>query len=419
MTASSPLEVLVRRRRPVLFTFLLVSAVILAGIDLVPRQYAATATLRLAPPPGAAQSYRLDLADRLMNTYATLVATAAVQAQLRQRLSSATPPTVWVEMPANTQLLRIHARHPDAGVAAQAANEMASILIARSRTEPSAAPASPLAFSLIEAAKVPAATSWPDEATLIPAAILLAVLGALAIGFAFERLDPTVHSVAQLAAITDAPVLGQVPRWRAGTRRRPAGSAPEFREAFRSLALALKERVPAGSAQTVLVTGCAPGDGASTVASNLASAAANQGARALIVDCNLRRPALHQLLDVPNDAGLGSVLRGRTEPPDGIRSTRVGGLSVLPSGPVAASDRSLLDSESMRELLRLLARHFDLVVLDAASLADGTDAARLAAHAGGTVLVVRRGSARGDVVRASLASLDASGTGGVGLVLNR
>lgn len=419
MSPTPPLEALRRRWRPALLTFVGAMAVILAGVDLAPRRYTAVTTLRLVPSTTASETYRLDLADRLMNTLATLVTTRPIESELKARLHTATVPKVRVEMPANTELMRIITRGSAPAVAATAANELASILVERSRTYQGTGTPSPLELTVVEPAVPPTAPSWPDETLLFPVGLLIALLAAAAVGLLFERLDPTVRSAAHLAALTHAPVLAQVPRLASGRRRKPGGGAAPFREAFRYLALRLRERIPASSGQLVLVTGCRPGDGASTVAANLATTAANQGARALVVDCNLRRPALHELFGVPNKTGLSTVLAGRAEPPDAICASRVRGVSVLPSGPSGPQEATLVDATAMQELLGTLSAHFDLVILDTASMAEGADAVSLAPHVGGAVLVIRRGSVHEDVARANVTSLETTRAGTVGLVLNR
>lgn len=419
MSRNSPLDALRRRWRVALFTFLVAMGVVLVGMDIAPRQYSAAATLRLVPSPASGDTYRLDIADRLMNTFANLVTTRPIQSALQSELDVGTLPSVRVEMLANTELMRIITRHSDPKVAALAANDLASILVERSRKYQGTNTPSPLEFTVVEAAVAPKVASWPNQRVLLPIGTLVAILGALGMGLLFERLDPTVYSAARLAALTDVPILAQVPRLSASRRRKPGDGSVPFREAFRYLALAVKERIPATSAQMVLVTGCQPGDGASTIAANLATTAASRGRRVLVVDCNLRRPSLHGLFGVPNTAGLSTVLSGRVEPQEVIAATRVRGVSVLPSGPSASQDWSLVDSEAMRDLLRVLATHFDLVVLDAASMAEGADAVSLAPHTGGALLVIRRGRVHGDAAVSYLGTLESSGVDNLGLVMNR
>jgi capsular exopolysaccharide synthesis family protein len=166
-------------------------------------------------------------------------------------------------------------------------------------------------------------------------------------------------------------------------------------EAFRAVLTSILFVGENGSRPKMLVvTSSGPGDGKTTVVSNLGIAMAEIRRRVLIIDADMRRPRMHQLFSLPNDAGLSTLLReqGMTGSPlEFIQDTRVPGLSVLTSGPATASAANLLYSQKLPELLTQLRSEFDMVLIDTPPSLQLTDARVLARMADGVVFVARVG----------------------------
>lgn len=419
MSRPSPLRVARRRWRVIVLALVIALAVILVGLNYLPRQYRATATLRLALAPTAAEPYNLNLADRLMNTYANLIDSRPVQQDLENLLGTTTLPRLSVKMPANTQLMLVSARHADPELAARAANALGAILVERSQQWGATTDASQYRFTIVAAAVPPTTASWPDTQALLLAGVAASLICAVGLGFFVDHMDATIATEPQLAALANGQALLEVPRAHLGSHPRPGEGTPPFLEAIRYLALAVGAREPdVAEGVVVLVAGCKPGDGSSTVAANLAAVASGKGITSLVIDCNLRRPTLHSRFDVANTVGLAGVLTGQAKATDAILTSKVCGVSVLPAGPSSNGSWQLIDSAPMGQLLRGIAERFDLTVIDAPPIAASADAPSLAPYADSTVLVVRRGKARANVVRSCLTSLEETGGGTVSLVLN-
>ncbi|HEX8914692.1 MAG TPA: CpsD/CapB family tyrosine-protein kinase, partial [Humisphaera sp.] len=172
-------------------------------------------------------------------------------------------------------------------------------------------------------------------------------------------------------------------------------------------------------ARTVLVASAAPGDGRSSTAANLAVALAGSGRRVLLIDADLRGPALHAVFGVSAGAGLSDLLStGADALADAARPTGVQGLSLLPCGPAPADPTALLNDDALPTLLDAAADAYDAVVVDAAPLSAGPDARIIAAHCDATLLVVRASaSTRRGCVRACRSLLDV-GARVAGVVMN-
>lgn len=145
-------------------------------------------------------------------------------------------------------------------------------------------------------------------------------------------------------------------------------------------------------------------EGKSLTAVNLAVSVARElHQTALLIDADLRRPHLHQLLDVKGQPGLSDFLMGQGDLSSLFHSTGIPKLTLVPAGTPTARSPELLASQRMAEFLKEVRRRYQdrIVILDAPPVLPATDSVILANHADGIVFVVRAGgSAREDVQQA-------------------
>jgi capsular exopolysaccharide synthesis family protein len=142
--------------------------------------------------------------------------------------------------------------------------------------------------------------------------------------------------------------------------------------------------------KVIVVTSPEPGDGKTSVASNLAIALSQIDRRVLLIDGDLRRPRLTRIFDMEERLGLVELLANATasEPPP-LCSTYIPQLSVLPSGNRHAFESKLLHSSGMGDLIHRVRDEFDLVIIDSPPLLRFSDARVLARWADGVLLVFR------------------------------
>jgi capsular exopolysaccharide synthesis family protein len=159
-------------------------------------------------------------------------------------------------------------------------------------------------------------------------------------------------------------------------------------ESYRSLRTALLLS-SARELKLVAVTSAMAGEGKTATAANLAVVLAQLGRPVLIMDCDLRKPRLHQVFKISNRVGLVNQLTGTADLDTVILPTEVPNLWVLPSGPTPPNPSELLASERLRELLRTLRGRFDFVIVDTPPALAVTDATLVGALADGVVLTIR------------------------------
>jgi capsular exopolysaccharide synthesis family protein len=162
-------------------------------------------------------------------------------------------------------------------------------------------------------------------------------------------------------------------------------------EAYRVLRTNLHYANPDNPLQRVMITSAGAGEGKSTTAANLTICLAQAERSVLLVDADLRRPALHTMFRQPNVPGLSSYLAGDALPEAVVVKTAVPNLSLVPSGPIPPNPSELLGSRRMNEFLRMMSERFDMIVLDTPPVLAVSDACVLVPAVDGVLLVVGSG----------------------------
>jgi capsular exopolysaccharide synthesis family protein len=170
-------------------------------------------------------------------------------------------------------------------------------------------------------------------------------------------------------------------------------------ESFRQLRTALMYSSDT-ELKTLLVTSPKADEGKTMVACNLAATLAASGCHVLLIDGNFRRPRIQRVFDLPNSAGLSSVLARLSSFDDAVRSTSVANLDVLVCGPVPPSPADLLGSEAMQNLLNEARQRYDHVIIDGTPVLVVADSHVLCRMVDGVTMVINcRKTSRGVALR--------------------
>jgi capsular exopolysaccharide synthesis family protein len=169
---------------------------------------------------------------------------------------------------------------------------------------------------------------------------------------------------------------------------------------------------------SLLLTSSRPSEGKSTSAYAIARDLANSGKRVLLIDADLRKPSLHQVMNLENKVGLSNVL-ARQKGLDAIQLTSIDNLFILPSGPLPPNPAQLLAGTNFAELIAKLRPIFDVVVIDGPPVLGLADAPRLADMVDGTLFVVEANSAHYGHAKAALKRLNQGKTNILGVILTK
>ena len=190
-------------------------------------------------------------------------------------------------------------------------------------------------------------------------------------------------------------------------------------EAVRHIRTSLMLSASGQPPRAIVITSPNPGEGKSPLSLNLAASLAQEQRRVLLLDCDLRRPRLHQAFQVPSRPGLTNYLTGSASLEEIIRPTQVENLWFIPSGPVPPNPAELLHSTLFRNLLALLRQEYDNLILDTPPVLGFSDARVAATQADGVLVVIKhQGTTResGRLARQLFAQVHAHV---LGLVLNQ
>lgn len=268
-------------------------------------------------------------------------------------------------------------------------------------------------------ASIPAHPVSPKKFRNLVGGIGLGVLLGVGLAFLRDLLDNTAKTRETVEDITGVGLVGSIPLDK--ERRKHAAISfssdnSPIAEAFRKVRTNLQYLAVDNPPRVIVVTSSMPTEGKSTTAINIALALAEAENNVVLVDGDLRRPMLHNYLDLVGSVGFSTVLSGRASLSEALQKTSFPGLTVLTSGAVPPNPSELLGSLTAKKLLSELRADFDYVIVDSTPLLAVTDAALLATSADGVLVVARYGQTKRDQLRHAIASLkdvDASLIGAV------
>ena len=261
--------------------------------------------------------------------------------------------------------------------------------------------------------------------------LLAGVVGVmLAGGFAFfkEYTDDTLRTPEEVSTILEVPVLGYIgdmraPRLKSGQPKMPyvlAAPRSPVTEAFRSLRANIDFTFtePDREIKSLMLTSTTLSEGKTTIAVNLAVVIAQLGRRVILVDADLRRPHVHQVLGIQNLAGLSDVLRGQATLQEVGHPWGSSNLIVITSGSLPPNPAEILSSERMSHVLNDMENSADIVIIDSPpSLL--ADASALAARADGVLLVIQSNKTHLTAATNMIEQLQRVGANIVGVAMNR
>ncbi len=166
------------------------------------------------------------------------------------------------------------------------------------------------------------------------------------------------------------------------------------------------------------ITSGAPGEGKSITLLNLAISVAEAGNRVLLIDADMRRPAVARLLVEKATPGLSNVLAGLSSCDEAIRKDMYPNLDILFSGDVPPNPSELLSSDRMQQLIEEMSERYDYILVDTPPINVVTDASIVANLLDGVLLLVRNNRSKKEDVKRAVDSLRLTGAKVLGFILN-
>lgn len=330
-----------------------------------------------------------------------------------------------VSNPSNTAFVNITATAGDAKQSATIANAVADSL--RTIVEHdlyAKGAAAPIKLTVIQRAATPQEPSAPNKKLCIAAGVVLGLFVGIIAALLKDLLRTKVEESSDVRGIVHASALGSIPKNEAleGTRpviiTEPNGPvAEEYRRIRANIKFLQADKVP-DRGQLLVISSTSPSEGKTTTVINVAAVLAENGAKVLLVDADLRHPSVAHHLGIEGSVGLAHVLSGQMSPVDVVQSYWKPNLHILPAGKRPANASLLLNSDMMKMLIEQALMQYDYVLIDTAPLAVSNDGIVFGSWAKGVVLVAANGICRKKDLEESMDALRTAKVPVLGFVFN-
>jgi len=279
--------------------------------------------------------------------------------------------------------------------------------------------------TIVDPATVPLSPVSPRPVRDTALGLLAGLLVGLAVALLRSRLDDRIVRIDEFERFLGGKPLGVLPRIQPqgeGAKKSrlllsEEGWGPAY-ESYRKVWTNLRFAVVDEGCRTLCVTSPIQSEGKSLTSANLALVASAREGRVLLVDGDLRRPALHRLFGLSNTRGLTDVLTGSVPLEDAVCRTRIDRLDLLASGPLPPNPGDLLGSQAMAKLVERLRGMYDTVILDTPPVIPFTDALEIGRRMDGIIVVARMGVTGRHLLRAAMDIIGSSPLRFLGLIAN-
>jgi len=345
-----------------------------------------------------------------------------------------------VEPVTETQVIEVSYRDPEPERAQQVANTIGRVFSEQvSDLSPSA---NAVTATVWERAQLPDEPVSPQPLRNAAIALVLGLMLGTGAAFLVEHLDDRWRSPEDAEQVSGVPTFGVVRQFdtsggkrRRGRLLRRRGDKKEdmldlagrlvtlvdqdglAAEDYRSLRTNLFYAFVDAPPRAIVTTSPGPREGKSTTCANLGVALAQAGRSTLLLDCDLRKPVVHEIFGLRNIRGVVDVLAGTRELRE-VWHSPVPNLRVVPTGPIPPNPAELLSSRRFQQMLEEARGQFDYVLMDAPPVEAVSDPVILATHSDGVLLVIDAQNTRKGAVRRAMRSLEAVGARVLGTVLN-
>jgi capsular exopolysaccharide synthesis family protein len=302
-------------------------------------------------------------------------------------------------------------------------------LLERSREIESMAGISSSNIHIVDRASLPILPAKPNVKRNLLLAVVLGLFTGVGLAFFLNYFTDHVTNPDEISDRFRIPILGVLPLVKEDANSLYSAMDVDprspFSEAMRTTSVSIQLSGAEGQAKSFVITSTRPGEGKTTLASNLAKAFSTAGEKVVLVDADMRRPRLHKILGANgngngngNGPGLSRFLANSSEP-GLVRRHGDEELRFIPAGPTPPNPAELLVSKRFSELIRYLEAKYDRVIVDGPPLMGFADTLVLSRNVGGVVLVSTVGQTTREELRHFKKLMGNVNSNNLGCIINR
>ena len=278
---------------------------------------------------------------------------------------------------------------------------------------------------VVQPAIAPSVPAKPQKVKIMAAAILVGLMGGLMLALLLNQIDSSIKSVDQAEECLQLPVLTAIPQITSFGSGRGLVVVDDAKsigaEAIRTLRTSLSMLGKPEDRRVYLFTSAIPAEGKTFCSLNYSVSLAQQGSKTLLIDGDLRRPAVEKAIGGKDKKGLGvtDFILGRKTLAEIVQTTGVENFSYIPAGTTAPNPAELLGQHGIAGLITEALLHYDKVVIDSAPVHAVSDTLLMLKHVQTVCLVARANRTPRKATLRAVQMLRHSGAPLAGLVLNR
>lgn len=292
-------------------------------------------------------------------------------------------------------------------------------------------------LSVVERANLPAQAVGANKLLIVLLAGTVGLSLAAGAAYLIEYIDRTIKTTSDVERVLNYPVIGYLAEINADIQTKTPEAENDMdsgggnnatyvwdnpntslAESFRLLKSNLEFFGINSPSKTIMITSPSQGNGKTTIAVNLALAMSMGDQKVVLVDADMRRPAVHSALNISSRPGLSDVIRGDKTAQSVVKLWKKDRLEVITAGTRLPNVTEILGSRRIGAILEELKETFEVVVIDAPPLVI-SDAYNLASRADGVIMVLVPGQTREEQAKVMKEQLDRAGAKVIGVVFNK
>jgi len=276
-------------------------------------------------------------------------------------------------------------------------------------------------LTVVEPANLPTKTVSTNKFLIIGLAGGIGLILAVCAAYLLEFMDRTIKTTTDVERVFNLPVIGYLSQIAEnGNNATYVINHPNslIAENFRLLHSNLEFFQTYNSARTILVTSPVQGNGKTTIAVNLALTIALSDQKVVLVDADLRRPAVHKSLKISQSPGLADIIHSKVGAKEVVRPVKGKKIDVMTAGNIPPSVTEVVGSKRIAAILNDLREDFETIIVDAPPLVI-SDSYNLASKVDGVILVLEPGLTRDDQAMVIKEQLSRAGARVIGIVFNK